>query len=70
MISVTVARPEPTPFWSALFTDRRIPRAQRASFPILLSDDEIAWIPRVATAERFRVRAETREVAVLRAERA
>ena len=53
-----------------LFTDRRIPRAQRASLPILLSDDEIAWIPRVATAERFRVRAETREVAVLRAERA
>jgi tRNA(Ile)-lysidine synthase len=53
-----------------LFTDRRIPRAQRASLPILLSDDEIAWIPRVATAERFRVRAETREVAVLRADRA
>jgi tRNA(Ile)-lysidine synthase len=52
-----------------LFTDRRIPRAQRASLPILLSDDEIAWIPRVATAEQFRVRAETREVAVLRAER-
>jgi tRNA(Ile)-lysidine synthase len=53
-----------------LFTDRRIPRAQRASLPILLSDAEIAWIPRVATAERFRVRPDTRQVAVLRAERA
>jgi tRNA(Ile)-lysidine synthase len=53
-----------------LFTDRRIPRAQRASLPILLSDAEIAWIPSVATAERFRVRPDTRRVAVLRAERA
>jgi len=53
-----------------LFTDRRIPRAQRASLPILLSDAEIAWIPSVATAERFRVRPDTRQVAVLRAERA
>jgi tRNA(Ile)-lysidine synthase len=53
-----------------LFTDRRIPRAQRGSLPILLSDSEIAWIPCVATAERFRVRPDTRRVAVLRAERA
>jgi tRNA(Ile)-lysidine synthase len=53
-----------------LFTDRRIPREQRASLPILLSDTEIAWIPSVATAERFRVRPDTRRVAVLRAERA
>jgi tRNA(Ile)-lysidine synthase len=53
-----------------LFTDRRIPRAQRSSLPIVLSDDEIAWIPRVATAEPFRVRADTRRLAVLRAARA
>ncbi len=53
-----------------LFTDRRIPRAQRASLPILLLDAEIAWIPSVATAERLRVRPDTRQVAVLRAERA
>jgi tRNA(Ile)-lysidine synthase len=53
-----------------LFTDRRIPRAQRASLPIVLSDDEIAWIPRVATAEPFRVRRDTRRLAVLRATRA
>ena len=53
-----------------LFTDRRIPRAQRATLPILLLGGEIAWIPRVATAERFRVRQDTREVAVVRAVRA
>jgi len=50
-----------------LFTDRRIPRAQRSSLPIVLSDSEIAWIPNVATAEPFRVRDDTRRVAVLRA---
>jgi tRNA(Ile)-lysidine synthase len=50
-----------------LFTDRRIPRAQRSSLPIVLSAGEIAWIPRVATAEPFRVRADTRRLAVLRA---
>ncbi len=52
-----------------LFTDRRIPRAQRSSLPIVVSDGEIAWIPRVATAEAFRVRADTRRLAVLRAAR-
>jgi tRNA(Ile)-lysidine synthase len=53
-----------------LFTDRRIPRSQRACMPIVLSDAEIAWIPRVATAETFRVRADTTRLAVLRAQRA
>jgi tRNA(Ile)-lysidine synthase len=53
-----------------LFSDRRIPRFQRASLPIVLSESEIAWIPNVATAERFRVRSDTRRLAVLRAERA
>jgi tRNA(Ile)-lysidine synthase len=53
-----------------LFTDRRIPRSQRASLPIVLSDAEIVWIPRVATAEPFRVRADTTRLAVLRAARA
>jgi tRNA(Ile)-lysidine synthase len=53
-----------------LFTDRRIPRAQRATLPILLLGGEVAWIPRVATGERFRVHEDTRQVAVLRADRA
>jgi tRNA(Ile)-lysidine synthase len=52
-----------------LFTDRRIPRAQRASLPIVLSEAEIVWIPRVATAEPYRVRADTTRLVVLRAER-
>jgi tRNA(Ile)-lysidine synthase len=55
---------------SDLFTDRRVPRAQRSSLPIVLSEGEIAWIPRVATGEPFRVRAETRRLVVLRAARA
>jgi tRNA(Ile)-lysidine synthase len=54
---------------SDLFTDRRVPRARRAGMPVLLLDGEIAWIPGIATAERFRVGAETRAVAVLRAQR-
>ena len=54
---------------SDLFTDRRVPRAQRASTPMLVRDGEIAWIPGIATAERFRVDGETRRVAVLRAAR-
>ena len=54
---------------SDLFTDRRIPRAQRASMPIVLSEGEIAWIPRVATGEDFRVRPDTRRLVVLRAAR-
>jgi len=54
---------------SDLFTDRRVPRAQRATLPMLLRDGEIAWIPGVATAERFRVDAATRRVVVLHAAR-
>jgi tRNA(Ile)-lysidine synthase len=55
---------------SDLFTDRRIPRAQRSSLPIVISGGEIAWIPRVATGEPFRVRADTQRLTVLRAARA
>jgi tRNA(Ile)-lysidine synthase len=54
---------------SDLFTDRRIPREQRSSLPIVLSGAEIAWIPRVATGEPFRVREDTRRLVVLRAAR-
>ena len=37
-----------------LFTDRKVPRARRHALPVVLSDGEIAWIPGVATGERFR----------------
>jgi tRNA(Ile)-lysidine synthase len=48
-----------------LFTDRRVPRARRARTPVVLSRGEIAWIPGVATGERFRVTTRTSERARL-----
>jgi len=42
-----------------LFTDRKIPRRQRHLLPVVISDGEIAWVPGVATGERFRVRGDT-----------
>jgi tRNA(Ile)-lysidine synthase len=38
-----------------LFTDRRVPRSRRAHTPVVVSGGEIAWVPGVATGERFRV---------------
>jgi tRNA(Ile)-lysidine synthase len=38
-----------------LFTDRKIPRERRTQLPVVVSDGEIAWVPGVATGERFRV---------------
>lgn len=38
-----------------LFTDRKIPRERRPRLPVVVSDGEIAWVPGVATGERFRV---------------
>ncbi|WP_028059128.1 tRNA lysidine(34) synthetase TilS [Candidatus Solirubrobacter pratensis] len=38
-----------------LFTDRKVPREQRSRIPVVVSAGEIAWVPGVATAERFRV---------------
>jgi tRNA(Ile)-lysidine synthase len=43
-----------------LFTDRKVPRARRALTPVVRSGDEIAWVPGVATGERFRVTDATR----------
>jgi tRNA(Ile)-lysidine synthase len=42
-----------------LFTDRKIPRETRHRLPVVVSDGEIAWVPGVATGERFRVGPET-----------
>jgi tRNA(Ile)-lysidine synthase len=38
-----------------LFTDRKVPRARRGALPVVTCGDEIAWVPGVATGERFRV---------------
>ncbi|HEX8075869.1 MAG TPA: tRNA lysidine(34) synthetase TilS, partial [Thermoleophilaceae bacterium] len=37
-----------------LFTDRKVPREQRASIPVVEADGEIAWVAGVALGERFR----------------
>jgi tRNA(Ile)-lysidine synthase len=42
-----------------LFTDRKVPRERRSQLPVVVSDGEIAWVPGVATGERFRVEPET-----------
>jgi tRNA(Ile)-lysidine synthase len=39
-----------------LFTDRKVPRAERARLPVVTCGEEIAWVPGVATSEAFRVR--------------
>jgi tRNA(Ile)-lysidine synthase len=44
-----------------LFTDRKVPRSRRHALPVVVSDGEIAWVPGVATGERFRVTARTGE---------
>jgi tRNA(Ile)-lysidine synthase len=36
-----------------LFTDRKLPREQRAAVPVVVASGEIAWVPGVATGERF-----------------
>jgi tRNA(Ile)-lysidine synthase len=43
-----------------LFTAKRIPRARRATTPVVVSGEEIAWVPGVATSARLGVTAATR----------
>jgi MFS transporter, PAT family, beta-lactamase induction signal transducer AmpG len=55
MSSPTVARPEPTPFWSALFTDRRIAPALGLGFTsgipfLLVYSTQSAWLSDVGIA--------------------
>lgn len=38
-----------------LLIDRRVPRYERDRLPLLVVDDEIAWVPGVTIAERFRL---------------
>ncbi len=44
-----------------LFTARRVPRRERAAVAVVESRGEIAWVAGVATSERFKVTASTRE---------
>ncbi len=44
-----------------LFTARRVPRTQRSALPVVESAGEIVWVAGVATSERFKVTAATRE---------
>ncbi len=50
-----------------LFTARRVPRARRATLPLVVCDGEIAWAPGVATSARFGVTEATRSVVRLTA---
>ena len=36
-----------------LFTDLKVPRERRPQLPVVLAAGEVAWVPGVATAERF-----------------
>ena len=38
-----------------LLIDRRVPRRERDRLPLLVIDDEIAWVPGVTIGERFRL---------------
>ncbi len=44
-----------------LFTDRKVPRARRGAVPVVVSDGEIAWVPGLATGDRFKVTDATTE---------
>jgi tRNA(Ile)-lysidine synthase len=52
---------------SDLFTDRRVPREQRRVIPLLECDGEIAWVPGVATGQRFAVTPSTEEAVLVTA---
>jgi tRNA(Ile)-lysidine synthase len=43
-----------------LFTDHKVPREQRPQLPVVLAAGEVAWVPGIATAERFAATAATR----------
>jgi tRNA(Ile)-lysidine synthase len=43
-----------------LFTDLKVPREQRPQIPVVLAAGEVAWVPGVATADRFAATPTTR----------
>jgi tRNA(Ile)-lysidine synthase len=50
-----------------LFTARKVPRARRATVPVVVCDGEVAWVPGVATSARHGVTAGTRSAVRLSA---
>jgi tRNA(Ile)-lysidine synthase len=50
-----------------LFTDRKVPRGERASIPVVEAGGDIAWVAGLAVGERFR--AESGAVVALSARR-
>jgi tRNA(Ile)-lysidine synthetase-like protein len=53
---------------SDLFTDRKVPRHERARWPVLVDQEGIVWVVGLAIAERLRVTAATRECLAVTAE--
>jgi tRNA(Ile)-lysidine synthase len=49
-----------------LFTDRKVPRERRAAIPVVVAHGEIAWVPGIATGERFAATAATKRRVALR----
>ncbi len=54
---------------SDLFVDRRVPRADRATLPLVLAGPALAWVAGLAIDRRFAPTADTRGWVVLRARR-
>ncbi len=50
-----------------LFTDRGVPRSERARIPVVVAGDRIAWVAGIAIGEEFRIGPGTRRAAVLTA---
>jgi tRNA(Ile)-lysidine synthase len=49
-----------------LFTDLKVPRERRPDVPVVVAGGEIAWVPGVATGERFAATTSTRRRIALR----
>jgi tRNA(Ile)-lysidine synthase len=50
-----------------LLAERGVPRSERHGLPVVTVAGEVAWIPRVAVGERFRIGPRTAQVALLTA---
>jgi tRNA(Ile)-lysidine synthase len=54
---------------SDLFIDHKVPREERANYPVIDHEGSIVWVPGVVRAEALRVEGGTRQILRLRAER-
>ena len=50
-----------------VFSDRKVPRGLRRSLPVVLSEDEIAWVAGVAVSDLFKLEQGTSATMRLRA---